>query len=813
MFRQALSEVRHHPGRFLATIVAIAISVAFLAGSSVLTATEGQAQGKSMSVAVAEADVVISLPRDASPDRAIGSTIADTAGVALSAPMVTSSVIATDQAVSQVLNLVNVPPEGLRWASLTQGRWPTKADEVALSAGAAKSLSVGVGDRLRAAGGDSSLIVVGLTNEPSGLFAKTGYAADSFFAPQGDLAGVAQTWTVKAAPGTTAEQLVQTLTFRLKSVAPKATVEEGSVYIAKEVASIVADFDVFANILWGFAAIAMVVGMITIANTFAITVAQRRRQVGLLRAVGASGQQVRRRFFAEALILGVVGSLLGLAMGIGIAAGITAWSTALFWGLALPWPQLAAAFGLGLLATVVAAFVPIVRGTRVMPLEALRPSAAETDQRRIPIVRTVICVLLLLGGTALAVVAVVWKDSYALGVAIGAGALISLGVLLGGPLFVPSLLRVVGAGVRQLGTVPRLAADNAERNPKRATATATALMLALGLMITLQVATASLQATVNQELAVQYPVDLQVSGAPQGSPPQSVTSEAIAKLRNIPGVDDAVALPATTATVNKEQTLLVLGYRDGIPGATGITQTVTDDEVLINKYAAQELPKRVTLTAHGRKVTVTVHTSRLVDYDQALVSAATLAKLGSVTPDAVVWLSVPDRTQAVSVMVAAADIAGSQELISGSVPQAAMMEQVFTVLLAITTGLLGVAVLIALVGVGNTLSLSVIERSRESALLRALGLQAGSLRSMLTIEALQVTAVGLLVGLVAGGFFGWLAVTATANSMGLDSVTFAVNGTQTVIMIAVAVGAAALASILPGRRAAKAAPTEALAEV
>lgn len=813
MFRQALSEVRHHPGRFLATIVAIAISVAFLAGSSVLTATEGQAQGKSMNVAVAEADVVVSLPNDAATNSKIGSTIADTAGVALSAPVVTNSVIASDQAVSQLLNLVNVPPEGLRWASLTQGRWPTRADEIALSAGAAKSLSVGVGDRLRPAGGNDALIVVGLTNEPSGLFAKTGYAADTFFAPGGNLSEVAHTWTVKTGSGTTPEQLVQALKFRLKSVAPEASVEEGSVYIAKEVATIVADFDVFANILWGFAAIAMVVGMITIANTFAITVAQRRRQVGLLRAVGASGQQVRRRFFAEALILGMLGSLLGLALGIGIAAGITAWSTALFWGLALPWPQLAAAFGLGVLATVVAAFVPIIRGTRVMPLEALRPAAAETDQRRIPVVRTIICVLLLLGGAALAVVAVVWKDSYALGVAIGAGALISLGVLIGGPLFVPSLLRAVGAGVRLLGTVPRLAADNAERNPKRATATATALMLALGLMITLQVATASLQATVNQELAVQYPVDLQVSGAPQRVAPVSVTAETITKLRSIPGVDNAVALPATIAMADGQQELLVLGYRDGITAATGISQTVADDEVLINQYTAKRLPDRITLTEHGHKITLTVHTSRLLDSDQALVSAATLSKLGSVTPNAVVWLSVPDRTQAVSVMVAAADIAGSQDLISGSLPQAAMMEQVFTVLLAITTGLLGVAVLIALVGVGNTLSLSVIERTRESALLRALGLQASSLRAMLTIEALQVTAVGLIVGLAAGGFFGWLAVTATANSMGLDSVTFAVNGTQTAIMIAIAVGAAALASVLPGRRAAKAAPTEALAEV
>ena len=159
------------------------------------------------------------------------------------------------------------------------------------------------------------------------------------------------------------------------------------------------------------------------------------------------------------------------------------------------------------------------------------------------------------------------------------------------------------------------------------------------------------------------------------------------------------------------------------------------------------------------------------------------------------------------------EVVGDRGQVSGSIAMAANIEQVLGILLAITTALLGVAVLIALIGVSNTLGLSVLERSRESALLRALGLQARSLRSMLTVEALQVTLVGVLVGVVAGTFFGWLAVTSLSGTMRLHGVRFAVEVPQTLGMLALAVVAAGLASVLPGRRAASASPTEALAEV
>ncbi len=196
-----------------------------------------------------------------------------------------------------------------------------------------------------------------------------------------------------------------------------------------------------------------------------------------------------------------------------------------------------------------------------------------------------------------------------------------------------------------------------------------------------------------------------------------------------------------------------------------------------------------------------------------MVSAANLTRIGKPVPAAVIWLSVVERGRAISVTAQVTDIVGTEGRIDGSIVTAAQTEEVVNVLLAITTGLLGVAVLIALIGVSNTLGLSVMERTRESALLRALGLQARSLRVMLMIEAVQVALVGVVVGVLAGSFFGWLAVSSLGRAGDLGEVRFAVDVPQTLGMVAIAVLAAALASVLPGRRAAKASPTEALADV
>jgi putative ABC transport system permease protein len=813
MFRQALSEVRHHPGRFISTLIAIAIAVAFLGGSATLVATEGQAQGKATNVAIAGADIVVTIGSDAEVT-GVGDILAGQPGIAAYAPVLKTSTVVSGGVASQLLGLVSVPPEPLRWARITAGHWPEGPTDIALSSSAAQALGAQLNQPLRVAGGEQQVTVVGFTDEPSGFFVKTGYASDAMLRSAGATADTATQWAVKVSPGTDVATVIAGLNPQLAALSPKVVTKPGQVVRDAAVAKLAGDFDVFANVLWAFGAVAVVVGMITIANTFSITLAQRRRQIGLLRAVGASGGQVRARFFAEAALLGLVGSLLGLALGIGLAAGLTAWSTALFWGLALPWWQLAAAVGIGVLATVIAAVVPIVRGTKVMPLEALQPALGADERRSWSVARVLVCGLLLIAGAAVAVLSLTIGGSNALLIAIVAGALIASAVLFGGPLFVPGLLWATGALVRRFGPVSRLAANNAERNPRRATATATALMLAIGLMVTLQVATASLRATVLDQLEAHFPVDLQIAwGASGGSPVQTTPTDVAGKLAALPGVAQTVQLSAVSAEVGDRGQQTLLGYDPQIAAVTGVNAQVADDELWISDYVAEDLAKTVKVKGSHGEVTLQVKASRLAGRDEAVVSQSTLAKLGKPVPNAVMWLSVPDRSKAMDLLVQATDVVGSPDRVSGSMPEAALYEQVLNILLAITTALLAFAVLIALIGVSNTLGLSVLERSRESALLRALGLQSRSLRGMLTIEALQVTIVGVAVGIVAGAFFGWLAVEATAKSGGFDHAIFAVNVPQTLGMIAIAMLAAALASVLPGRRAAKAAPTEALADV
>jgi putative ABC transport system permease protein len=199
----------------------------------------------------------------------------------------------------------------------------------------------------------------------------------------------------------------------------------------------------------------------------------------------------------------------------------------------------------------------------------------------------------------------------------------------------------------------------------------------------------------------------------------------------------------------------------------------------------------------------------LVVTDRALTALAPGARV------AAVWAAAADRSDAGPVMAGVRKASGQQAGldIGGSLPESASLTEVLDSLLRVATGLLGVAVLIALIGVGNTLGLSVIERSRESALLRALGLQRGELRLMLAIEAGLLALVGAVVGIAAGALFGLIGTAAVVQETELVSLHFSMSLGQTSTVVAIAVLAGVLASVIPGLRAGRAAPTEALAEV
>ncbi|MFT3971334.1 MAG: FtsX-like permease family protein [Micropruina sp.] len=813
MLRHVLRELRFHPSRFVATVIAIAISVAFLAGSSVLVATETNSFQRLQSLPISTADVVVTLGPDA--DRgAVRKALTGLAGVTTE-PSLTMTTTLRNGRASSLTNLIVLPSEPLRWSRMVDGRWPAAAGELALSQAAANGLQARIGDRLETGYADVTFTVVGLTDEPKSLFLQTGYVSGATFAATGvDPAKGADTWIVKGTAGTDPATLAQTVTTALKSVSD-VDVQAAEQVRAEALKKLTGEFDAFRNLLWAFAAIAAVVGMITIANTFTILLAQRRRQIGLLRAVGASGAQIRRRYLLEALALGVIGAAFGLLAGAGLAAIGSSLTGSLYWGMTLPVTDLCVAFGVGVTITVLAAVLPVLRGTRVRPLEALQPEPASDEKRRAGIVRGVICGLLVVGGVVAGVLGL--NTGSALQIAIAGSALVAIGVLFGAPLFVPGLLRLVGVLVRRFGVTARLAAQNAVRNPRRASTTATALMLAVGLIVTLQVATASARATILDQIDRQRPIDISVStfGATMSLP-----GELVDQLRRVSGVDAAAILPSAEADLvtgsdDSYGGITVLGYGpDGAAVAADAPAAIADNQVYVSDDW-DELTDGGPVSLKGTSGTLrlTVVKSPLVSSSQAMVSRANLDRLGRVVPDAVLWLSVPNRADAVAAATAVAELtAGEQYEVTGAIIEAVAMESVLNVLLAITTALLGVAVLIALIGVSNTLGLSVLERTRESALIRALGLQARSLRLMLLIEALLLGVVGVAVGVVAGIYFGWLGATAVAKQVAADA-RLVVDLSLTLGMVAVAILAAALASVLPGRRAAKASPTEALADI
>ncbi|MEL4506103.1 ABC transporter permease [Luteococcus sp. H138] len=839
MFRDAAKEVRLHPGRVVATLVAIMISVGFMAAVSIFVETQSDALGKMMSLATSKADVVATVqnPKEKVTAAQIDAAIKKVPGVVKTEQSQAGQVALSSDKTNVYAALYPTPSEEFRWATIKDGAWPAKPTEIALSDQLADKLAVSVGQTVEVQG--TKLTVVGITDDAPSIFFQTAYSDPSLANEANSMPG--GTWLIKTddpqATMTAVHDALVPLTDRPdEEMYPDAgknlQVDTAENHQSSAIKSIAGGFDVMKYLLWVFSAIAALVGMIIIANTFTILLTQRRRQIGLLRAVGATGGQVRRRFLAEAVILGLLGSLLGIAFG-ALVAWIGATITkASYFGLSFPWLDLGVQVLIGILLTVLAAVLPALRATRVAPLEALRPVATSEEQRRGSIVRAIICGLFVLAGAALAWLSVVakvtentpsWQGPVVLAV-LGA-ILISIGVLFGAPLFIPTVLKALGKLFTWAGPTPALAAANAVRNPRRASATATALMLACGLIVTLQVGTATAQRTALTEIEQKYPVDVQVSRSSysdgKDEPNRGLSAATQSALNKLPNIKNSAVLQggpvnsqgssyiSTVATPSAD----VRTVTDQIPA------TIADGEVLVNSGIKRGT--RIILQAEvdgkptGAPVTLTAVPNRAVENGQALVSAATLTKLVPKPTAQLYWAQLVDKDDLGSTMTQLERI-GTQDqtiMLSGSAAQSSMITKILDILLMVITGLLGAAVVIALIGVSNTLGLSVIERTRESALLRALGMQKTSLRLMLLVEALLLALAGVLVGVLAGGFFGWLGIRAVLRQADMGSaIQFAVNWPMTLGLIGIAVLAAALASILPGRKAANATPTEALAE-
>ena len=727
-----------------------------------------------------------------------------------------------------------LPPGEAGSELLREGEPPTAESEVVLDQATAEELEVSLGDTVTLPadfspdGEDLPLTVAGIAAPPEG--AAFGGAsrvlvsdvnAETLLGPgQGT---VTDTWLASVPQDADPAQVAAEASSDAITV---RTVDE-----AEEQASgdFMQGFGGLAMMLAVFVVIALFTSAVVIANTFAVTIAQRTRSLALLRTVGATRPQVRGVVLRESLTVGVVGSLLGMIGGHLLVQAALAGSASLGWlegFMVVPagvWSVLLPVIA-GVAITVAASLAPMRSATRVAPLQALRPEPPA--QRRGPglqgvlgVIAIVAGIAALVGGTALALVEIA-----GLGILLAmVGGVISFtGVLLTLVVLTRPMSAGVGSLMSRLGGLPaRIASANVARNPRRSAATVAALLIGTTLMTMMAVGARTAEATLTSELDSRRPIDLVVSAEEM---PQDASDQVAA----IDGMDTAHTAARGDIDVGATEPMTLYGASPETVRETshrpGMADELVDGVVLLGQErserfgvsdgdvlelqgtdgATQEL--RVQVDANLQMSLVTPATlETLVGDASTPVVLGDFADPGTPEREGVDVFSLVDSveevTQGHGFEAASADMGGAER---------ESYAQILQILLGITVGLLAVAVLVALVGVANTLSLGVIERTGENALLRALGTTRGQMRAMLSWEGVLLALVGAVLGIVIGSIYGVVGITALLGSTYPVSIT--VPWTQVGLVLALAVLAGALASVIPGRAAARTAPAAALAD-
>ena len=841
----AWTQLRAYPSRMVAVVLAIVLGVGFVAATLVFGSTYRAGLGAELSARYVPVDVVVTGSSNDDQQQLL-QTIGAVDGVEHVESQPTAWTEFSGPAARGLLRLDTVSTdEELRWFDLASGTWPAADDQILIdeATAAANSLQIGSDATLNTYDGGTprTVTVVGIADTGASAFSGAqnqafGSAAliDSLVSYGGGGPIVAV-----AAPGVSPEQLQTAIGAAVPS---GVTVMTSEATIEQNLAEITGGATVLTIVLLGFAVTAVVASGIVIANTFTILLTQRRRHIALIRCIGGSRRQVRLELLAEAGLVGAIGSLLGVGVGIGIGAVGATLAGLDAAGPVVPInPLVLTAIG-GVLVTAVAAYAPVGRATKVSPLAALRPVADAAEQRRSSGLRLVFAGLLTGGGLLLLGAAVLLPS---LLVAMAGGALSACGVLLLTRTYLPAVLRVVGRLGGAFGPPGRLAAANTYRNPGRAAATTAALMLGVGLIVTLQVGASSAQASLDNSFAERYPVDLSVTSSDAALPPGM--ADAIANT-------DGIAAGGTVAGVRIDSLrfvaagsgaagtgdgndgwgadagadgldgggLTILGVSEQAEaGLTAVPAELSDDAVIVPSYllaSGLSVGDRVIVsTATGFadfRVTAGPLARQGINGDSLVTTAAGLARVTGDARTVAVWAAVDPGADLEQVMAGVNTLIATEPdlLLGGSAPERAAVSSALGTVITLATALLAVAVIIAVVGIGNTLGLSVVERTRESALLRALGLHRRQLRSMLAVEAALLGAVGAGAGVLAGIGYGWIG-TATAFGQAGESLVLDVPWEQLAIVLLLAVAAALLASVLPAGRAARATPIQALAEV
>jgi putative ABC transport system permease protein len=828
MLKVALRGLVAHKGRLLATLLAVALGVAFIGGVLVLTDTMNSSFDDLFSGVYKGTDAVVR------SSETIDSGFGDETRGDVDAGLLDKvrSVDAVKQAEGEVQGFAQIigrdgdalgasggfgPPSfGGNWQevkqlnswTLREGEGPTKPDEIVLDAASAKTADYEVGDEVpvQTKKGLTKFTLSGIagfgnTDSPGG-------ASYVLFTTEVAQQQVGQPGKFSAIGVVARSGVSQTAVTRdLRAVVgPGIQVLTGE-QITKESQSDLKDqLSFFTIALLAFGVVAVLVGAFVIYNSFSIVVAQRTREMALLRAIGASRRQVRRAVVLEALAVGLVGSVVGFVLGLGIASLLMK-VIDIEGSLVIRARPLVIAIAVGMVVTLVAALVPARRASSVPPVAALRETAIDSSgrsRRRLPIG---------LGLLVLGIVGVVVGAARIELALVGLGILaVFVGLIISGPGLAGPVSTVVGWPLSRFrGLTGTLAEKNAGRNPKRSAVTAFALMIGVGLVSFFLIFNTSIRASIDKVLDDTFAASFLISAGSFGE--VGMPHEVAEKVAALPEVAEAVPVRQSAAKVDGKATSITATSPEGFTlfgfDVVSGTDQLGPGQVVVLDDTAKEKGLKL-----GDPFSAEFLNTGTADLTVAGIYTGTDANNFG---DYVLGIDefarfVPDNTDSMVVVKLAAGVttAEAKPVLERTVKPfgTAKVQTVddykktisglFDVILTMILGLLGLAIVIALLGIANTIALSVLERTRELGLLRAVGMSRRQLRATIRWESVIIALFGAALGLLLGVLGAWGMVEALRDD------GFEVFRLPLTSLVAVAVVAGVLgmvAAVVPAWRA------------
>ncbi|MEV5900604.1 ABC transporter permease [Streptomyces sp. NPDC052127] len=832
MFRTALRNVLAHKARLLMTVLAVMLGVAFVSGTLVFTNTLSGALQKSSAKGFDQVDVAVT----AEVQDDVGDRIVKTPELTQALLEQSAKVPGAASAIGVVDGFTAIADKdgklvgggfqsqgGNYWGAkdarypLTTGHAPSGADEVVIDSRTAERAGYKVGDTVRISVDGPVLTpkITGIFTTDDGNVAAGGSLALFDTATAQTLFGKTGTYDeidVRAAAGTSQSALKSAL----DSALPKDRVETvtGRQLADDQAEMIAASMSGMKQGLLVFAGIALFVGTFIIANTFTMLVAQRTKELALMRAVGASRRQVTRSVLIEAFVVGTVAGVTGLIAGVGIGAGLrsllgTLGATVPDGPLVVSGGTVAAALVVGVVITMLAAWLPGRRAAKIPPVAAMSSVHATASTKSL-VLRNTLGALFSAAGVAVVLAATTMSGSDGQA-PMGLGAvLLIIGVFILTPLLSRPLIGAAAPVLRIFGVSGKLARQNSVRNPRRTAATASALMIGLTLITGMTVMAGSLQKSIDKMASSAIRADYVVSMANGNELSADIDEKlkatdgvtATSPMRNAPGRIDGTTEYLTGVTGSTIGGLTDLKVDDG-SFEVGGGQVVVDDATAeshgwkagssftVNYEDGEKQQLTVSGVYEGNELIegILLDNAALTPHLAEPADMRVMVKTSGGTSDAT-----KDRLEKALGANPAIKVQSKQDLSDE-------VAKMFTLMLNMLYGLLAMAVIVAVLGVINTLAMSVFERSQEIGMLRAIGLDRRSVKRMVRLESLVISLFGGVLGIGLGVFFGWAAGELLGTSM--PTYELVVPWARMAVFLLLAAGVGILAALWPARRASR----------